>query len=129
MKVVFEAEIIPVPKPRMTRADRWKRRPCVLRYWAFKDKMNILANKQNFQLSDHLFYNFIFPMPKSWNKKKKKEMILKPHTQKPDLDNCLKAVWDCLLEDDSGISAIGGATKSWGEKGCILICKRSLTLK
>ena len=29
-------KITPVSKPRMTRADTWKKRPCVLKYWAYK---------------------------------------------------------------------------------------------
>ena len=33
--------ITPVPKPRMTRRDRWAKRPCVLRYWAFKDEVRL----------------------------------------------------------------------------------------
>ncbi|HHE6457291.1 TPA: RusA family crossover junction endodeoxyribonuclease, partial [Proteus mirabilis] len=32
---VFNIE--PVPKPRMTQADKWKKRPPVLKYFAFKD--------------------------------------------------------------------------------------------
>ena len=31
--------IQPVAKPRMTRSDRWKKRPVVLKYWQFKDAL------------------------------------------------------------------------------------------
>ena len=43
------------------------------------------------------------------------------HTQKPDLDNLLKAVFDAHLSDDSGIHTIGGVSKIWGLKGRISI--------
>jgi len=33
--------INPVPKPRMTQSDKWKKRPPVLRYFAFKDECRI----------------------------------------------------------------------------------------
>ena len=32
-------KIKPVPKPRMTQRDAWDKRPCVLRYRAFKDEV------------------------------------------------------------------------------------------
>lgn len=36
---VFNIE--PVPKPRMTQADKWKKRPPVLKYFAFKDEVKL----------------------------------------------------------------------------------------
>lgn len=35
--------LTPVPKPRMTKSDAWRKRPCVMRYWAFKDKVRELG--------------------------------------------------------------------------------------
>lgn len=43
------------------------------------------------------------PMPDSWSKRKKAEMVGKPHQQRPDWDNIGKAVSDALLEEDSVI--------------------------
>lgn len=37
-----------------------------------------------------------FAPPKSWSKRKTAEMIHRPHTQRPDLDNCAKAILDGL---------------------------------
>jgi len=34
-----EYKITPVPKPRQTRSDKWKQRPCVMRYRAFADEV------------------------------------------------------------------------------------------
>lgn len=59
-----------------------------------------------------------FAMPKSWSKKKRAAMAGKPHTQKPDLSNLVKAIEDAanrvLFLDDSQIAA-GAQTKVWGD--------------
>ena len=62
----------------------------------------------------------VFPIPKSVSKKKHAEMAAGsfPHTKKPDIDNCLKSIFDGLngiaYEDDSQIVSVT-ATKSYGE--------------
>ena len=40
----------PLSKPRMTRADTWKKRPIVLRYWEYKDDIKSWAKLNNFTL-------------------------------------------------------------------------------
>ena len=35
-------------KPRMTQRDKWKKRPCVLRYHAFRDKMRHVIKSIDF---------------------------------------------------------------------------------
>lgn len=62
--------ITPVPKPRMTQSDRWRKRKCVLKYFAFKDKvreLNIIIPESGSRIV------FILPMPDSWSKKKKRK--------------------------------------------------------
>jgi len=105
----------------MTKSDRWKQRSCVQRYWRFKDKISGVAMRQGFTLTDALHYFFIIAMPKSWPKKKKEKMQGKPHKTKPDIDNILKSVFDSLLGDDSKISSIASAKKTWGVLGEIII--------
>jgi len=114
-------KITPIGKPRMTRSDAWRKRVCVCKYWEFKNILVRRAREESFSITDGLRYIFYFPMPHSWSKKKKLEHFKKPHRQKPDLDNCLKAVWDSLLVDDSKISSISGAYKYWSSEGCIWI--------
>lgn len=115
--VIFN--ITPIPKPRMTRADSWKKRPVVLSYWAYKDEINLWANKTKICISTELNVTFILPMPKSWSCKKKMNMNGKPHTQKPDWDNLAKGLQDCLLKNDSGVHrAI--INKVWGYEGKII---------
>jgi len=110
--------ITPVPKPRQTRADKWKQRPVVLRYRAYADIVR--AHKINIPEAG-VIIRFVLPMPKSWSDKKKKEMNMLPHQQKPDIDNLLKALLDAVHKDDSHIWQISGLSKVWGRKGQIII--------
>lgn len=65
---------------------------------------------------------FYISLPKSLSKKKRSEMIGKPHLQKPDLDNLIKNVLDrcngVLWSDDDCVCEIK-AKKVWAEKGKI----------
>jgi Holliday junction resolvase RusA-like endonuclease len=64
----------------------------------------------------HLTFNI--PMPESWSKKKKTEMVMRPHQQKPDIDNLLKAWMDCLYRNDQVIWRVS-MEKRWSVKGSI----------
>lgn len=101
----------------MTQSDVWKKRPVVLRYWEFKDeckKHGVIVPENGCHII------FTLPMPKSWSKKKKKEMDGKPHQQKKDVDNLLKALLDVVYKDDSGVWDVR-ITKRWGVKGQIVM--------
>lgn len=58
-----------------------------------------------------------FQTPPSWPKKKRAEHLHRPHCQKPDLDNCIKAIEDGLNRiawvDDSQVCEVI-ARKVWG---------------
>ena len=109
--------INPVAKPRMTRSDKWKQRPCVMKYRAFADEVRrqeIMINSKGD------FITFVLPMPKSWSQKKKDSMIGKPHQVRGDIDNYAKALFDAVFKDDSHIYDIR-LKKIWGVTGMILI--------
>lgn len=115
-------KIRPVPKPRMTRADAWKKRSCVVNYFAYKDKLRKLIEKCNFKLSESSgCYYFHIKMPDSWSKKKKEKFANKPHQQRPDLDNLLKGFWDAVLDEDCRIWKILHAQKTWDYEDSIEI--------
>lgn len=122
--------IDPVSKPRMTKSDAWKGRPCVEKYWEFKDE--IREQQGDFVFPDQgAVVRFYISMPKSWSKKKKEEMEGRPHQvkKKKDLDNLLKALWDALDHpdedwDDSYIWSIRGASKVWSKEPKIIISQR-----
>lgn len=109
--------ITPVPKPRMTRRDKWMKRPQVLQYRAFKDECRLRGVRLP-KGSYHVI--FVLPMPKSWSEKKRKQMHGQPHRQTPDKDNLEKALLDALHTDDSAVWD-GWATKVWGYEGRICI--------
>ena len=112
--------VTPMGKPRMTQRDCWKKRPCVLKYFKFKDSIKIQAKRQGYALSDTLEVIFYIPMPKSWPKKKKALLNGKPHKQRPDIDNILKGLLDTLLVDDSIVHDVT-CKKIWAYKGSIVI--------
>lgn len=108
--------IQPVPKPRQTRSDKWKQRPCVMRYRAFADSVR----KSGVEIGDTVGVTFFLPMPPSWSKKKRKEMDGRAHQQKPDIDNLVKALLDAVFDDDSHVYFVR-AEKYWSESGSFQI--------
>ena len=112
-------DITPVPKPRQTQADKWMKRPAVLRYRAFADEVR-LKLQHNFDFNGKSIV-FLMPMPASWSKKKRDAHRNQPHTQKPDLDNLLKVLLDAHMSDDSGVHRLWYISKIWGDHGAIQI--------
>ncbi len=59
-----------------------------------------------------------FKPPASWSAKKTAATLHRYHTQKPDLDNCVKAIKDGLnriaYADDCQVAAYGETRKVWG---------------
>ena len=82
---VITINVAPCSKPRMTRADKWKKRQCVTKFFAFRDAIK-LSSIHNIAL-ESFDIEFYIQMPKSWSKKKKAKMNGEPHKQRPDLDN------------------------------------------
>ena len=116
----IEFNIKPCPKPRMTRADSWKKRPIVLKYWAFCDELKLQANRLNYKPGEKVSLIFYIPMAKSWSKKKRELMLGKPHKQKPDIDNLAKAFLDALLIEDSYVWSLT-AEKYWSNEPSIVV--------
>jgi Holliday junction resolvase RusA-like endonuclease len=116
IKHIFAME--PISAPRMTQADKWKKRSCVVQYFAYKKAVRIESLINGYRLGNTLAICFVIPMPPSWSKKKKLEMFAMPHQQKPDCDNLTKAFMDSFGVDDSGVWDIR-AIKIWGDAGAI----------
>jgi Holliday junction resolvase RusA-like endonuclease len=102
----------------MTRSDKWKKRPAVMRYRAFADQVRALSVKLPEGGADITFF---VQMPKSWSPKKQKEYLHTRHQQKPDLSNLLKALEDAVYGDDSHIWHYSTIRKLWSDKGGIEI--------
>ena len=121
MTPVARLNITPCPKPRMTKADRWRKRPSVLKFFAFRDAVRQYKESkgvlQSAYHAHHLEFEsfeieFHVPMPKSWSKKKKGYMNGSAHQQRPDLDNYLKAWKDSVYEEDAIVWRVK-ASKLW----------------
>ena len=111
-RFIIEAE--PMGAPRMTQSDKWKKRPCVMRYRDWKDKARAAAGElPPVETIQSVSWLAVFSTPKSWSKKKKAAAIDQLHRSKPDRDNIDKALLDALFPEDSGIAA-GTLEKRWG---------------
>lgn len=120
MQKIIEFPFNPVSAPRMTRADAWKKRDCVLRYFEFRDKMQEVIQANNLELPQSLAITFFIKMPNSWSEKKKTKMGGQPHQNKPDIDNLIKAVLDSFKGDDAKVSYIT-ASKYWAYEGKLIL--------
>lgn len=112
MKVTFFIKLM--GKPRMTRADRWRDRPPVLRYREMRSDLQKAALESGFKLPDTYWARIYLPMPDSWSEKKKLAFEGKPHQQKPDKDNLEKSIMDCLKKQDQTIWD-SRVTKFWSK--------------
>jgi Holliday junction resolvase RusA-like endonuclease len=111
----FEVLGAPMGKPRMTQRDVWKKRPVVLRYREYCDRIRAAAGKVPENVYSVVVLAYL-PMPPSWSKKKRAFMETQMMKSRPDWDNIAKAVCDALFEEDSSI--VGGlAWKFWCEQG------------
>lgn len=111
--------VTPVPAPRMTQSDRWKERPCVMRYRHFCDHIRELG--ATLESGDTVVFHM--SKPQSWSMRRKIRMTGQPHTVKPDLDNLLKALMDALHKNDSHISSLH-VSKVWADALCGISIKR-----
>jgi len=110
---VITINVAPCSKPRMTRADKWKKRPSVVKFFAFRDAIK-QSTIHNIAL-ESFDIEFYIQMPKSWSKKKKELHNGNPHKQRPDLDNYIKAWCDSVFEEDSVVWRFK-ASKRWTDK-------------
>jgi Holliday junction resolvase RusA-like endonuclease len=101
----------------MTKSDAWKKRPCVVKYWAYKAKLQGMVE---WRLIDVCEYYFIFhlKMPNSWSEGKKLNMDGQPHKSRPDLDNLHKGLLDAIYKEDGHVWKIA-SEKVWARKSSI----------
>ena len=115
----YRFDVVPVAAPRMNRADRWKKRPCVVKYFAYRDQVRAIAEEQGVTLPERFYLWFQMPMPKSWGQRKKRMMFGALCRSKPDIDNLAKGFFDCFGEDKHVWSV--QITKTWHDKGGIVV--------
>ncbi len=87
---------IPIPKPRMTQRDKWKQRPCVVKYRAWADTIRWACRGKLPETIHGIQLQFVLPNPKH------KEGFIR-HQVKPDLDNLIKGAIDAVTGNDQTI--------------------------
>lgn len=107
--------IDPCPAPRARVTSRGTFNPKSYTRW--KEDIQKLGLKD---LPEQMEVVFNIPMPRSWSKKKKRELNGMPHKSRPDLDNYLKALMDAAMKEDSTVWNIV-AIKQWAEEGSIVV--------
>jgi len=88
----------PIGKPRMTRKDKWAKRKCVTRYWAWCDLARDAAFR-NVAKQETLDCPTKVQVVAWFSHKTRRG----PHLLKPDGDNILKSVCDALFTNDQMI--------------------------
>ena len=109
IKIEIEIEPVAKERPRFTKRGH-AYTPAKTRNYEKKIKAELTAHRpETLGGACHLDMTFVRPIPKKWNKKKKRQAIdheIRPVTR-PDLDNYEKAVMDAandvLYKDDSQI--------------------------
>lgn len=105
----------PVGKPRQTQSDRWKKRPCVMRYRAWADKARASVPKGvELAVYREVHFKAYLEIPKSYSKSKRALLTGGPHLSRGDCDNFLKAIQDSLFKQDCVIWKFSGE-KRWDD--------------
>lgn len=109
----FVVNIEPMGAPRLNRGDKWRNplRPCVARYWAYRDAIRAVVGDVP-EVPDGLLISAFIPMPDSWSASQRARAEGQRHKQKPDWDNIAKGVADALFLEDGAIST-GFVEKRW----------------
>lgn len=110
----------PIGAPRMTRADAWKRRPCVLAYRAWRDAARAATLAAGHPIPVLPLWGGVrimafFAPPPSWSARKTASLRGEPHRSKPDWDNVAKAVCDLLWEGCDQVVWAASVTKRWDD--------------
>jgi Holliday junction resolvase RusA-like endonuclease len=104
---IFTVPGTPIGKPRMTRRDKWKRRPNVQRYRAWADSVRLVVVRSGFTAAA-LGFPHNHAIGVAWlavfSRPKRGAQDQPNHTVKPDRDNIDKALLDSLFEHDQVVS-------------------------
>ena len=119
-RMTIEIPLTPMGAVRTTQRAKYSD-PRYLNYSRYKSCLALLL-KQRGIISCPLSFKicFILPFPVTYTKSNKDDLVDKPHTHKPDLDNMLKGFMDCFGKDDSKVHSVQ-ASKIWGYEGKIIL--------
>lgn len=115
----------PRPKPRMVKSDSWKKRPIILKYWEYKDALRLESKNNDLKKLPPFIPMMIFfvAIPKTGRRKvvagidkntKAKTVKIEendPVFVRPDVDNYIKALLDCMETEDNYIHTLCSAKR------------------
>lgn len=104
----------PVPCPRMTQQDKWMKRPCVMRYRDWSNRVKAAAGEVDPAAYRVEFYAYM-PIPPSISKRKRATMSGTLHRLRGDVDNIGKGLLDSLFKNDGQIAILHGE-KYWEDE-------------
>lgn len=112
MRLRIEGKPTPLARPRMGRGQVYDPQRKIKDDYILQLRPQLPPNL-SFPLLCPLIINLLFLMqiPKSMSKKKQKELVLEPHTSRPDVSNMVKFIEDVLqdaeiIKDDCTIYEI-----------------------
>ena len=117
--------IPPMAKPRMTQRDKIPalQSKQAQKYFTWKRELQWKLKQFGIKRIDNdgeVNCVFYIAMPQSWNSQKRKKMYATPHTQRPDIDNLIKALLDAVYQEDCKIYSIK-ALKKWAINSYIYV--------
>lgn len=121
----ISVDITPVPqkRPRVTRFGAYD--PQKVDKEAFGGLVQLPAEHEPFKTAVHVELILYVPLPKSYSKKKKAELLGTYHTSRGDVDNFFKLYTDKLTDlgvwIDDNIVASTTIKKFWAETGSVYI--------
>jgi Holliday junction resolvase RusA-like endonuclease len=139
-QATFDFNIAPMGAVRLSRRDAFRPNKnygpsaAALRYFEWKDRFAALVyvavvDKKLFQLQDlecNVWWRFYVPIPQSWSMKKRVAHAQRPCRQKPDWDNCAKAVYDAIFVEDKAVWDVRSTTLwTLQSGGCISVTVRT----
>lgn len=111
----------PVAAPRMTQRDKWLGRPCVVKYFNWRNRSKQICGQLPLtETIESVSIRAFFSPPASTSKKKRTTMYGTLHRVKPDASNVLKAVEDALFDDDQKLARVS-ISKHWAIAECVEI--------
>lgn len=103
-----------IPREKL-KPDGLRRLERLERYNAYKVGLLAEAKQKGFTIpAAGLSVTFYLPMPKTWSKKKKKQLHGFLCQSRPDIDNLIKSFCDSLTPEDKYIANLT-ATKRWAD--------------
>lgn len=117
-----------IGKPTMTAADRWKKRPCIMRYreWCDQVRAQVPTVPDPADIGQVVIRCYFTP-PASLSDRKRRAMIGQPCRVKPDYDNICKALGDVLWPGCDQQLPGADVLKFWGHQDRIDLSFRPVT--